>query len=125
MCRYGPLPAEEGLTTGDSELIEGGQDTLGLPLWVLAQGLEVGIWSAVVELPGRFVVVQLEGRDGDPQPQKETFAVRVVSFAYVDEIGSLAAAALDSTLVVVDPAWERLVPGFWRYRMRRGGDAGQ
>ena len=72
--------------------------------------------------PGEFVVVRLEGRDGHAQPQREKFIARVAAFPYVEEPASLAAAALESTLVVVDPAWEPLVPGFWRYRMKTVDD---
>jgi len=118
----GPLPGEEALTEGELKTMEGGQDALGIPLWVLAQDLEVGVWSAVSELPGEFVVVRLEGRDGHAQPQREKFIARVAAFPYVEEPASLAAAALESTLVVVDPAWEPLVPGFWRYRMQMVDD---
>lgn len=118
----GPLP--EDSLAGDSLLLEGGQATLGIPLWVLVQGLELGSWSKVSELPGQFMVVLLEARDGDLQPQRERFTVRVASFPYVEEPNSLAASALDSTLVVVDPDWEPIVPGYWRYQMLSGDDSG-
>lgn len=113
----GPLPLEDALTDG-SVLMEGGQGTLGVPLWVIVQGLDVGAWSNVSELPGQFMVILLEARDGNAQPQRERFTVRVASFPYVQEPNSLAASALNSTLVVVDPDWEPLVPGYWRYQMK-------
>jgi hypothetical protein len=118
----GPLPAQEAPTGGGVEVLEGSQDILGVPLWVLVQDLEVGVWSAVSELPGEFVVVRLEGGDGHAQPQRERFTTRVAAFPYVQEPDSLTALALDSTLVVVDPAWEPLVPGFWRHRMQTVND---
>lgn len=112
------LPAGHAPRGGAVEMVEGSQDTLGVSLWVLVQGLEVGSWSDVAELPGQFVVVRLDERDGNAQPQRERFTLQVAAFLYVQEPASLPAAALESTLVVVDPAWEPLVPGFWRYRMR-------
>jgi len=99
-------------------LVDGTQDTLGVPLWVLIQGLEPGVWAGPSELPGQFVVVRLEKRDKNAQPQREQFTVRVSSFPYVDDPLSLTGEAFKSTLEVVDEAWEHLVPGFWRYQMR-------
>lgn len=109
------LPKTDALD--ELTLIEGNQAALGLPLWVLVQGLEVGSWSPVSELPGEFTLVYLVDRDAEPQPQRASSTLRVASFPYVDDPALLAGAAIESTLLVVDPAWEPLVPGFWRYRM--------
>ncbi len=104
-------------------LIEGAQDALGLPLWVLIQGLGTNAWAGPSELPGQFVLLKLLERDGNERPQREQFTVRVLSFPYVDDPPSLAGEALKSTLEVVDETWEPLVPGFWRYQMGSTGDS--
>jgi len=118
----GSLEESEGV---QGVLVEGSQDTLGVPLWVLVQGLEPGAWAGPSELPGQFVVVRLEKRDENAQPQREQFTVRVSSFPYVDDPRSLAGEAFNSTLEVVDEAWEPLVPGFWRYQMRSVSELGE
>ncbi len=104
-------------------LTEGAQDALGLPLWVLLQGMEANVWVGPSELPGQFVLVKLVGRDGNERPQREQFTVRVLSFPYVDDPPSLAKEALKSTLEVVDETWEPLVPGFWRHQMETADDS--
>jgi len=104
-------------------LTEGSQDSLGVPLWVLIQGLELDVWTGPSELPGQFVLVKLVGRNESSQAQREQFAVRVLAFPYVDDPPSLAREALRSTLVVVDEDWEPLVPGYWRYQMGTAGDS--
>ena len=105
-----------------TELIEGAQDSLGLPLWVLIQGQEPGEWSEVEELPGRYIVARLLESNDDPQPQRRLYKVEIASFAYVDEPSSLSSAALNASYVVVDPSWELLIPGSWRYHKPEGPD---
>ena len=119
----GPRPAEPA-PGGPSEVLEGPQDVLGVPLWVLLQGLEIDTWSAVNELPGRFVVVRLVSRDEDPQPQREQYRAEIAAFPYVQDPMSLTSAALNADLIVVDPAWEALVPGSWRYHRPQGDSLG-
>lgn len=97
------------------EVIEGAQDSLGVPLWVLTQRQELGIWSKVEELPGRFVVTRLLEKNDDPQPQRTLYKVEIASFAYVDEPASLSSAALNASYAIIDPSWEVLIPGSWRY----------
>ena len=115
-------PAQEA-SEGPGVLTEGNQDVLGLPLWVMIQGLEPGAWMGPSELPGQFVWIKLVGRDGNEQAQREQFTVRVLSFPYVDDPPSLPGEALHSTLEVVDEAWEPLVPGFWRHQMGSDEDS--
>ena len=112
-----------GAGEGPGILIEGAQDALGVPLWVLIQGLVPKVWTGPFELPGQFVMVKLLKRDESAQPQRERFTVRVLAFPYVDDPPSLAGEALKSTLVVVDEDWEPLVPGYWRYQMGTAGDS--
>ena len=94
-----------------------------MPLWILIQGLELDVWTGPSELPGQFVLVKLVGRNESSQAQREQFAVRVLTFPYVDDPPSLAREALRSTLVVLDEDWEPLVPGFWRYQMGTAGES--
>ena len=98
-----------------TELIEGAQDSLGVPLWVIIQGQEPGEWSEVEELPGRFVLARLLEDNEDPQPQRRLYKVEIASFDYIDDPSSLSSAALNASYTFVDPAWELLVPGSWRY----------
>lgn len=111
--------AAEPAPGGSSEVLEGAQDVLGVPIWVLLQGQEVNSWSAVSELPGQFVVVRLLSRDENPQPQSEQYRAEIAAFPYVQDPLSLTSAALDADLIVVDPTWEALVPGSWRYHKPR------
>ena len=105
-----------------TELIEGAQDSLGVPLWVLIQGQEPGEWSEVEELPGRYVVARLLEDNEDPQPQRRLYKVEIASFAYIDNPPSLSSAALNASYTFVDPAWELLIPGSWRYYKPAGPD---
>jgi len=112
------LRAQEGDPNDEVGVFaEGTQSVLGVPLWVLIQDLEQGSWTGPRELPGQFVLVKLLSRDGNARPQDEEFSVRVLSFPYVDDPPSLAGEALSASLVVIDQAWETLVPGFWRHQM--------
>jgi len=105
-----------------TELIEGAQDSLGVPLWVLIQGQEPGEWSEIEELPGRYVVARLLESNDDPQPQRRLYKVEIASFAYVDNSSSLPSAALNASYTFVDPVWELLIPGSWRYHKPEGPD---
>jgi hypothetical protein len=97
------------------EVIEGAQDSLGVPLWVLIQRQELGVWSKAEELPGRFIVTRLLEKNDDPQPQRALFKVEIASFPYVDDPASLDSAALNASYEFIDPSWEALIPGSWRY----------
>ncbi|MCB9915672.1 MAG: hypothetical protein H6828_11065 [Planctomycetes bacterium] len=124
---------EAARRAAEAYVAEGGQDavagppepplagtwkTLGLDLWLEVQGLEPGQSTGVVELPGRFVVAELLARDGDAYGGRERFELRLHAFPYVAEPAALATALLEADLVIVDPAWEELVPGFWKYHMQ-------
>lgn len=91
---------------------------LGMDVWLVARELEPGEASGVVELPGRFAVVEVQERDHDPYAGKERFGVRVESFWYASDLPTLTTEMLEGTLEIVDPAWDPIVPGFWKHRMR-------
>jgi hypothetical protein len=100
---------------------QGNFGLLGLGLWDAARRLEPGVWSAPVELFGRFVRVRLEGRDGNADPRAEELDVSLLEFPYVAvaEAKAAHAFALDrAVLTIVDPAWREAVPEAWQHRMR-------
>jgi hypothetical protein len=65
-------------------------------------------------------MTRLLEKNDDPQPQRALFKVEMASFNYVDDPLSLSSAALNASYVIVDPAWELLIPGFWRYYKPKG-----
>lgn len=109
----------QGALTGPMEPpITGTWEFLGIDLWDHARELEEGDWSDVIELSGRFAVVQLLGRDHDVRPGHERFELQLKSFEYVTNPESLKERCLEARLEILDPAWEAIVPGFWKYKMR-------
>jgi len=109
---------EQGRPAGSQgRFVSGNWNELGLPVWLVARGLEPGQHSAVVELPGRFVVLRLENRDHNPNPALERLRVLSETFPFVEEPATLVDDYLDGTLEIVDPAWREIVPGFVEYKM--------
>jgi hypothetical protein len=109
----------EGSLTGPLEPpVLGTWEDLGIDLWDSLRELEVGAWSGVIELSGRFAVVQLLDRDHDVRPGQELFEVQLKSFPYVMPPSSLSELCLEAKLEILDPEWEPIVPGFWKYKMR-------
>ena len=93
-------------------------EDLGIDLWDGLRELEVGAWSEPLELSGRFAVVQLLDRDHDVRPGHELFEVQLKAFPYVTPPESLRELCLGAQLEILDPEWEPIVPGFWKYKMR-------
>jgi len=112
------------LVEGPGEERAGNWDILGVDVWSALRELEPNEWSEVVELPGRFVVVQLLERTGDPRGGRETFRGHVVEFPYVKHPGNLTHDCLEGRLEIVDPAWREIVPGLWKYSMKAAGIGG-
>jgi hypothetical protein len=99
--------------------VSGNWDRLGIEYWFPLRELEPGEWSEVVELCGRFAVIQLVSRDHAPRGGQEWFEARFVEFPYVDRPELLPNRVRDATLEIVDPAWQEIVPGYWKYEMRK------
>ena len=104
----------------DSEGTEsvGNWDEIGLDVWLVARKLRPGESSSVVELPGRFAVIELLQRDDNPRRSFERMLVRVHSFEFVNSTVKLLDDYLEARLEIVDPAWAEVVPGFLKYKMR-------
>ncbi len=98
--------------------VMGNWESLSLEVFAVARELEIGAWSAIVELSGRYALIQLVGRDHNPRGGLEQFEVRIESFPYVPHAENLAERCLEAHLVIIDPAWDQVVPGYWRYTMR-------
>jgi len=109
-----------GLLHGTHELGEaseqiGNWDMIGFELWLVARDLEVGEVSEPVELPGRYAVLRLEQRDGNPRPAFEYLRLRVAEFPFVDDPEALLTNETADRLEIVDPAWVEIVPGIYKY----------
>jgi hypothetical protein len=108
-----------GTLTGPLEApVLGTWEDLGIDLWDGLRELEVGAWSEPLELSGRFAVVQLLDRDHDVRPGHELFEVQLKAFPYVTTPESLKELCLEARLEILDPEWDPIVPGFWKYKMR-------
>ncbi len=110
------------LVAGPGEEKVGNWDILGVDVWWILRHLNEEAWSEVVELPGRFVVVQLLGRDRNKHGGREFFSAHVVEFPYVKHPGNLSHDCLEGELEIVDPAWREIVPGLWKYSMVKGNE---
>jgi len=108
-----PAPSASGI-------VEGNRDGLGLDLWLVARRLEAGQNSGIVELPGRFALVELIDRDHRRNPALENFSLRLESFNYVDDPRTLVTDCMEAKLEIVDPLWREIVPGIYKYKMRGG-----
>ena len=102
-----------------AEPVSGNWDQLGVEYWFTLREMEPDSWSEVVELSGRFVVIQLLARNHAPRGGQELFEARFVEFPYVDRPELLPNRTLDANLEIVDPAWREIVPGFWKYKLRK------
>jgi hypothetical protein len=89
---------------------------LGIPLWHVAQGLEVGAWSEVREVPGAFVLVKLLARSEAARGDEREFVLLEARFPYADDLARIEALAAQARVLPVDPAWDSAVPGLLRYR---------
>jgi len=96
----------------------GNWDLLGVEYWLALREMEPGEWSDVIELSGRFAVLQLISRDHAPRGGQEWFETRIVEFPYVDHPELLQNRITDAVLEIVDPAWQEIVPGYWKYELR-------
>lgn len=105
-----PAPLDSRLT--------GNWDEIGLGVWLVARDLLVGETSAVVELPGEFLVVRLIERDNAENLAIERLTVEIQRFPFVDDVTRLADDLETTDLVIVDPAWDEIVPGYYKYKMK-------
>lgn len=97
----------------------GNWDILGVEYWFALREMEEGTWSDPVELSGQYVLMELLERNRAPRGGQELFRARFVEFPYVDRPEMLPDRVLDATLEIVDPAWEEIVPGFYKYKLRK------
>lgn len=110
--------AAPGGEAGVESELRGNWDGLGFEVWLEARRLEAGQISEVVELPGRFVVLEVLARQPEADPRFERFHLRLRSFPYVDSVQRLTQDFLDERLEIVDPAWREIVPGYLKHRMQ-------
>ncbi len=103
------------------EDLVGNWDILGLDNWLIARDLEAGDSTGLVELPGRFAVIDLVARDGNKLPALEQFVLRIESFDYVEDPGALVLDLQQGNLEIVDPAWREIIPGIYKYKMQAQG----
>jgi hypothetical protein len=99
---------------------EGNFTYLGLAVWSAARHLPLGQWSEPVELIGRWARVRLDVRDVQADARAETLRVSMLEFPWLDPAQARTAVefAIDHAhLVVVDPAWNEVVPEAWKHRM--------
>ncbi|HJO25675.1 MAG: hypothetical protein CMK00_09035 [Planctomycetes bacterium] len=100
--------------------VTGGLTELGLVAWGRSWNMELGEWSPVCESIGTFEVFQLVDRQDGALPGQVRFTVNLVEFPWLDpqapriEVETVLDA---SRLTIVDPAWNQIVPGFWRHRL--------
>jgi len=97
----------------------GNWDVLGVEYWFTLRELEPGTWSEVVELSGRFVLMELLERNRAARGGQEQFLALFIEFPYIDHLEFLPDRVLQATLEIVDPAWEEIVPGFYKYNLRK------
>jgi hypothetical protein len=101
-----PLPSQVGTW-----------ETLGLEVWLQLVELEPGEWSPVFELPGAFALVRLIERDGAEPAGAEQFRAEILLFDYGEARAEIDQRVFEQRLDIVDPEWERIVPGAWKARM--------
>jgi hypothetical protein len=98
----------------------GGLAELGLVVWAHCWEMEPGEFSPVLETIGTFEVFQLLDKKLGALPGQARFTVRLVEFPWLDpeaprvEVETMLDA---SRLVIVDPSWNQIVPGYWRHRL--------
>lgn len=93
----------------------GNWDRIGFELWLAVRLGQPGETLGPFELPGRFAVALLEARSEAPRPELEAFLVRVVEFPFVTGPEALSSRATEGVLDIVDPAWDEIVPGIYKY----------
>jgi hypothetical protein len=118
----GTTAGREGGAPPAPESRSGTWHQLGLDLWGPARELEVGAWSEPLDGAGIVRLVRLDERIPGTSAADLRLRVSVVERSYLPGgPGDAREAAIErSRLVVVDPAWEELVPLEWRHRMAGG-----
>ncbi|MCC7014093.1 MAG: hypothetical protein IT454_16165 [Planctomycetes bacterium] len=101
-------------------LAEGDWTVLGLVVWGTAMDLPDGVWSEVVEEPGRFAILRRLGRRDGAVPMATVVKIEALVFPWLDETSAaqdIEAEHDRHRLTIVDPAWEAIVPELLKYRM--------
>lgn len=102
---------------------EGTAGEIGFEAWSYAATAEVGRWSEPLESVGSFELVQLEERSAAGAARAVRYKVRVWTVPYVDAAnprGAIEGQFDRSKLEIVDPAWDEIVPEYWKHRLRGG-----
>jgi hypothetical protein len=108
-----PAPMEQLEFTDEGVWID-----IGLDVWLAVRDLEVGQNSRVIELIGRYAVIRVLSRDNNPKPTLEQVRLMIESFPYDDSPETLVNRCLEGTLKIVDPAWNEIIPGTYKYMMK-------
>ncbi|MFT7487399.1 MAG: hypothetical protein ACI9F9_003260 [Candidatus Paceibacteria bacterium] len=110
MAPGAPPAAMEGDLVGNWDLV-------GFDTWLMARELEIGDSSGLVELPGQYAIIRMIDRDRPKNKAHEQMVLRVRTFPYVDSPKGLLEECMESSLEIVDPAWNEIVPGTYKYKM--------
>jgi hypothetical protein len=121
---YAGFPGIESSASDQSQIAFnepeiGNWDMLGMDVWLVARSLEPGQTSKVVELPGRFAVIRMLERDNNLRGGEELMKICLEEFVFVDALDQISDDLyLQGTLEIIDPAWNEVVPGAYKYKMR-------
>lgn len=100
--------------------LHGGYGNVGLALWGAALETEVGSWTPLVEADGAFWCARVTARHEYRMAAGTTVELECLRVPFLDDpdpAGAIEAEKDRRTLVIVDPAWRRIVPELTQYRM--------
>ena len=118
--RGGPLPPTMG-PVGPPWETSGTWNELGFHYWGPATELEPGTWSEPEEGMGHWFILRVDAREPAPDARRGVLALSLRSFPYLPEDTDRRGFEQlidERELVIVDPAWEEIVPATWKHRMR-------
>ncbi len=103
------------------ERVEGGWGDLGFLVWGELLEAPVGVWTDVIEEPGRFVIARKLGRKDGPRPSATRLEIDAFVFSFLPEgmgQGSMEQLYERHRLTIVDAAWRDVVPDRLLYIMK-------
>ncbi|MFT4541964.1 MAG: hypothetical protein ACI841_001325 [Planctomycetota bacterium] len=101
-------------------VVEGYWRTLGIDLWHLARTAPLNEWQPVLESTAYFVVWRVTSRDPEPWTKDEGAVIERIVIPYLEEEFAkeiILQAEEITTLTIVDPAWDELLPAHYKYKM--------